>query len=164
LLLLAVRQEAAMLPATTRRVADHTDAEINESIRRRTEMSIAEALAEGPYGIERRLAELDHEWDIERALEANAASISLIGLGLGTLVSRRFFALPAVVAGFLLQHALQGWCPPLPVMRRLGLRTQTEIEQERYALKLLRGDFKEVASPDTNIAPGQTEVLAAVRR
>jgi hypothetical protein len=150
-----------MLPATTRRVIDHTDADINEAIRRRTEMSIAEAIAAGPAGIDRRLAELDHEWDIERALEANAASISLLGLALGALGNRAFFVLPAVVAGFLLQHALQGWCPPVPVMRRLGVRTQTEIEQERYALKLLRGDFKDVA---TNVVSSQADVLAAVHR
>lgn len=153
-----------MLPATTRRVTDHTDAYVNETIRLRTEMKIVKALAAGPYGIDQRLAELDREWDIERTLEANAASISLVGCALGAFVSRKFFVLPAVVAGFLLQHALQGWCPPLPVLRRLGMRTQTEIEQERYALKLLRGDFKEVASPDRNIGPSQAEVLQALRK
>ena len=52
--------------------------------------------------------------------------------------------LPLVVSGFLLQHAIQGWCPPLPVFRKLGFRTRAEIEQERYALKLLRGDFSEI--------------------
>ena len=49
---------------------------------------------------------------------------------------------PLVVGGFLLQHAVQGWCPPLPVFRRYGVRTQTEIDDERYALKALRGDFR----------------------
>ena len=29
----------------------------------------------------------------------------------------------------------------MPLLRRLGVRTQSEIEYERYALKLLRGDF-----------------------
>jgi hypothetical protein len=37
-------------------------------------------------------------------------------------------------APFLLQHGLQGWCPPLPVLRRLGVRTQREIDAEKYAL------------------------------
>jgi hypothetical protein len=93
-----------------------------------------------------RLAELDAEWDIERTLEANAASVSLIGLGLGATVDRKWFALPAVVAAFLLQHALHGWCPPLPVLRRLGFRTAREIDYERYALKALRGDFEALAT------------------
>jgi hypothetical protein len=56
-------------------------------------------------------------------------------------VDRRFFVLPAVVAGFLLQHAVQGWCPPLPLFRRSGVRTAAEIGNERYALKAIRGDF-----------------------
>ena len=42
---------------------------------------------------------------------------------------------------FLLQHAVQGWCPPVPFFRRRGVRTAREIEIERYALKALRGDF-----------------------
>jgi hypothetical protein len=87
------------------------------------------------------LNELDREWDIERAIEANAATVLLAGLGLGTFVDRRLFVLPTIVAGFLLQHALQGWCPPVPIMRRLGFRTQVEIDEEKYALKALRGDF-----------------------
>jgi hypothetical protein len=46
--------------------------------------------------------------------------VSLAGVLLGALVDRRFFVIPGLVAGFLLQHALQGWCPPVPVFRRLG--------------------------------------------
>jgi hypothetical protein len=45
---------------------------------------------------------------------------------------------------FLAQHALQGWCPPIPVIRRLGVRTRAEIERERNALKALRGDYDRV--------------------
>jgi hypothetical protein len=86
--------------------------------------------------------ELDAEWDIERMLEANAATVSLVGLTLGATIDHRWFMLPAVVAGFLLQHAVQGWCPPVPLLRRVGFRTPTEIDYERYALKALRGDFR----------------------
>jgi hypothetical protein len=64
-------------------------------------------------------------------------------------VNRKWLFLPGVVAGFLLQHAVQGWCPPLPLFRRLGIRTASEIEYERYALKALRGDFEQVRSDAT---------------
>jgi hypothetical protein len=74
-------------------------------------------------------------------LEANAASIALSGTALGLFLDRRFLVLPALVMAFLLQHALQGWCPPAPLLRRLGVRTSSEIEAERYALKAVRGDF-----------------------
>ena len=63
-------------------------------------------------------------------------------------MDRRFYLLPAAVAGFLLQHAVQGWCPPVPVFRRLGFRTAAEIDEERYALKALRGDFRGVSAGD----------------
>jgi hypothetical protein len=131
-----------MIPSTVERVPQHTARKINERIRRQTEENIASCAAEGAAAIERRLAELTREWDIERTLEANAATVSLIGLTLGATVDRKWFVLPAVVAGFLLQHAVQGWCPPLPMFRRLGFRTQSEIEYERYALIAVRGDFR----------------------
>ncbi len=135
-----------MIPATTTRVEQHTDEQINARIRRQTERNISHFAKQGDGEISRRLEELDHEWDIERTLEANAASISLMGVGLGAFVDRRFFVIPAVVAGFLLQHAVQGWCPPVPLFRRLGLRTASEIDVERDALKAIRGDFDELRS------------------
>jgi hypothetical protein len=60
------------------------------------------------------------------------------------VVDQRFALIPLVVGGFLLQHAVQGWCPPLPIFRHFGVRTQTEIDQKRYALKVLRDDFRKV--------------------
>jgi len=131
-----------MFPSTTTRVPLHTAEAYNEAIRRRTEENIARCAAGGAEAIERRLTELDEEWDIERTLEANAATLSLIGVALSALVDRRFMIVPGLAAGFLLQHALQGWCPPVPLFRRLGVRTEHEIDEERYALKALRGDFR----------------------
>lgn len=130
-----------MIPPTTARVPEHTADHVNEQIHRQTEANVARYAA-SPHLIERRLAELDREWDIERVLEANAASVALVGLGLSALVNRKFLVLPVLVGGFLLQHALQGWCPPVPLFRRLGVRTAAEINQERFALKSLRGDFQ----------------------
>jgi hypothetical protein len=132
-----------MNAAVADRVQNHTSEAVNRIIHEATlERLVYFALH--PAKIGERLDELDREWDIERALEANAATFALIGLGLGAVASRRWFALPALVAGFLLQHAVQGWCPPLPALRRLGFRTSHEIYQERYALKALRGDFHQV--------------------
>ncbi len=153
-----------MLPSTTERVPQHTRESYNEAIRRRTAESVACYAAAGPAAIERRLAELDREWDIERTLEANAATVSLIGSALGFAVDRRFFALPVVVAGFLLQHALQGWCPPVPLFRHLGFRTAAEIDHERYALKALRGDFDRVAVESSRAEPRSDLALEAARQ
>ena len=152
-----------MLPATTQRVRRNTPQAANDDIERQTRDQIWQHVNEGETGIARRLRQLDREWDIERVLEANAASVALVGLTLGAAVHRRFFALPAIVATFLLQHALQGWCPPVPLFRRLGVRTQCEIERERYALKAIRGDFNGIV-PTTSgrdAAPVE-QALAAV--
>ncbi|MEO2088054.1 MAG: hypothetical protein ABGY75_00955 [Gemmataceae bacterium] len=137
-----------MIPATTERVPAHTARHVNEEIRRTTEANVARVAAGGPEAIAHRLAELDREWDTERTLEANAATAVLVGVTLGATVDKRFFFFPAVVAGFLLQHAVQGWCPPLPLFRRMGVRTQSEIDAERNALKALRGDFRGVTGGD----------------
>ena len=152
-----------MIPTTTR-VEQHTDDTINEAIHRQTEQRIASVGRQGVSDINRRLEELDQEWDMERTLEANAATIALVGLGLGAIVNRRFFILPAVVAGFLLQHAVQGWCPPVPVFRRLGIRTAREIDLERYGLKALRGDFNDLRGTDTVDEAKARRVLEAMNR
>jgi hypothetical protein len=133
------------LPATDERVPRHTAADVNARIRERTLRDLQRFAGADRFAIGARIEELEREWDIERTLEANAASVALLGAGLGAAVNRRFFALPAVVAGFLLQHALQGWCPPLPLFRRLGVRTAKEIHEEILALRILRGDFTSTA-------------------
>jgi hypothetical protein len=69
-----------------------------------------------------------------------------------------------VVSGFLLRHAIEGWCPPVPLLRRWGVRTRLEIEQERYALKLLRGDFDSLASEQDRKAKETSELTQTVRR
>lgn len=132
-----------MLPESTKRVPKHTAAKVNEEIRQNTIDHIANYRNVGPEEIGRRIAELDNEWDIERFLQALPAGMVLLGIGLGAWLNKKWLIFPAVVSAFLLQHAMQGWCPPLPVLRRLGVRTPHEIEQERYALKAIRGDFGE---------------------
>lgn len=154
-----------MFPTTVERVPMNTADRINARIRQTTAENVARYGNAGDRQIEIRLQELDEEWDTERTLEANASTISLIGLGLGAFVDRRFLALPALVAGFLLQHAVQGWCPPLPILRRLGIRTQAEIERERYALKAMRGDFNEVPiAAEESIHAHTQAALEAVRK
>lgn len=127
-------------PITRERVARNTAEEVNRRIAERTQESV-EWHAAHPDKIERRLRELEAEWDMERLLETNASALSFLGVVFALTSSRRWLFLPALVTGFLFQHAVQGWCPPVPLFRRLGIRTAQEIAQERYALKALRGDF-----------------------
>lgn len=112
-----------------------------------------EHLPEAAMG--QRIRELEREWDIERVLATNASILGLTGVVLGATVSRKWLALPGVVLPFLLQHAIQGWCPPLPLFRRLGIRTRKEIEREKFAMMALRGDF------DKNIETAEEAFSAA---
>jgi hypothetical protein len=156
-------QTNPQLPATSTRVERHTKPEINEAIRKRTDTRVQQFERADGSEISERLAELDREWDIERVLQLNASVIAGAGLVLGTRMDRRFLLLPAAVFSFFAQHALQGWCPPIPVFRRLGVRTAREIERERYALKALRGDFDAVPPRGTSEPVGRVRAaLAAV--
>jgi hypothetical protein len=151
-----------MLPATADRVPMNTSACDNGRIRQRTEANVARYAAMGPHAIERRLVELDYEWDVERYLETMAPSVTLTGLFLGTTVSRKWLLLPIAVQGMFLLHALQGWCPPLPLLRKMGVRTSEEINEERMALKTLRGDFRQTSDLDGEF--DADEALAAARK
>ena len=136
--------------ASADRVRRSTPEHINRQIDRDTDASIASLSSRSRAAIEQRMAELDREWDVERLLEVNASTLALTGLVLGVTVNRKWLLLPGIVLPFLLQHGLQGWCPPVPILRRLGVRTQSEIERERCALKAIRGDFTDVAAAATS--------------
>ena len=152
-----------MLPATNRRVANNTCPIFNREIREATRHSVNQFAKNGHHAIAQRLKELDQEWDIERTLEAIASTIILSGLLLGATVDRRWFVLPGLVAAFLVQHAVQGWCPPLPILRRLGVRTAAEINEERYALKAVRGNFDGIASEKNPQRRVQESLAAATQ-
>jgi hypothetical protein len=129
---------------TNDRVRAQTAPHINDEIDQRTRRRLLRASGAPPAAISRLIADLDEEWDIERWLETNASLLALSGTLLGIFVNKKFLAIPCLVLPFLLQHAIQGWCPPVPLFRRKGIRTRREIDAEKYALKALRGDFAAV--------------------
>src|ERR687893_2242494 len=123
--------------AEPNRVRANTAEEVNNRIDREIEESVRFYSGRSEGEVRRRIYELEREWDIERVLETMASSFSLTGIALGLTTSKRWFLFPTVVLSFLLMHAIQGWCPPVPVLRRLVVRTREEIERERYGLKAL---------------------------
>ena len=129
------------------RVRASTTPSINERIDREIAARINDYATQPQANISYRIAQLEQEWDTERVLEMNASSLAFIGLILGVTVNQNWLWLTGIVLPFLFQHAVQGWCPPLPILRRLGVRTRREIDREKYALKALRGDFSNIPSP-----------------
>jgi hypothetical protein len=116
------------------RVRCYTARAINRAIDRETDRSITRHAALSDQRIRERIGQLDQEWDIERVLEVNAGALGLLGVLLAHQVNQKWLILPGVVLVFLIQHATQGWCPPLPALRRLGVRTRSEIDREKYTL------------------------------
>lgn len=141
------------LPLTTQRVALHTKPSINARIRNKTIESLSiynnssdEIVSDrieqlNDEVISARINCLNSEWDTERILEANAASIVIATTILGLTSNKYWFLLTGTVGAFLLQHALQGWCPPVPLIRKMGVRTAEEINNEKTVLKMIRRDF-----------------------
>lgn len=118
-----------------------TEETVNRQIEANAKLRVGGVSIQSREEISRRIAELDEEWDIERWLQLNASALAFSGLVLGLLKSRKYLLVPGLVLPFLFNHAVNGWCPPVPLLRRLGVRTRQEIDHEKYALKALRGDF-----------------------
>ena len=137
-----------ILPPTTKRVAIYTNPEVNEMIRNNTIENLMPYEDADVEEITRRIHSLNAEWDIERYTEAKAAaaimSVSMFGLS-----KHKCWSCVGLITGvFLMQHALLGWCPSAPIMRKMGIRTTEEINQEKMVLKALRKDFSHVKSHD----------------
>jgi hypothetical protein len=129
----------------TDRVRSHTAPNVNARIDRLTASNVQSCIREGSEAIVRRLTELDAEWDVDRVLMVNFALAGgmtfMTGLHRYTTAPllgprpRGFLYFFGAQLGFLLLHGLAGWCPPVVVFRRLGVRTQREIEVERALLE-----------------------------
>jgi hypothetical protein len=130
------------------RIEKSTPEKLNKEIREETYQNLQEYGGMSRVEINARMIELNREWDVERTLQLNAAMLALTGTLLGITVDKKWFTLPVVVTGFLLQHSIQGWCPPLPFFRSLGFRSRKEIELERHALKAMRGDYNGILNDE----------------
>jgi hypothetical protein len=145
-------------------VRGRTNGEVSEEIRRNLRRQLSCYASADSEEISRRLQDLDREWSLERVAQAGASGAILFWIAM-SLLRRRFLVIPALVAaGFLLQAAITGWNPPMNLLRRLKLRTKAEIDEERYALKVLRGDFNDIPELPKNTGERINRVLEIVRR
>lgn len=141
------------------RVRKRTSARKLKTIEDQIEGSIRHYARRPKQEISERIQTLDKEWSMERWLETNASALAFTGVVFGLTVNRKWFALPLLVTGFLFQHAVHGWCPPMPLLRRAGVRTRSEIDREKFALKWLRGDFQSIPEID---AANSERILTAI--
>jgi len=63
---------------------------------------------------------------------------------------RKWLLVSGTALTFLLMQGMQRANPLTDYLRGKGMRTRAEIDAERYALKLLRGDFESVHPEETS--------------
>ena len=121
-------------------IREHSSTASNNRIDRATQASI-DATEFWPDKMRARISELDREWNIDRALMLNFAIISAFSasMAMRTLYRKRklggWAAMFFTQLAFLAHHAVRRWCPPMPLFRRLGFRSEREIDAERFALE-----------------------------
>lgn len=131
-----------ILPPTTKKVAINTHPNSNTNIRNNTLRRINVYKNSSDKILSDNIEKLNNEWDVERVLGAHAACMILGSTIMGLKTNKKYwFLLTGTVGLFLAQHALQGWCPTVPLARKMGIRTAEEINNEKIVYKLLREDF-----------------------
>ena len=131
---------------TNDRVRLNTSPKFNNRIDQATMKRVWDYAKKSREEISARIKDLDREWDLERVLETAAAGLSLTGVLLSVAKGRRWLVLPAGVLASLLQHSLTRKSLHVQLLRAVGVRTRREIESEKYALRILRGDFDKLTS------------------
>lgn len=126
-----------IIPPSTSKVKLHTKPESNQKIEQKTQQNIKDYQGASKELLNKRLQQLDREWDIERVVESKAAVMILISTILGFTRRKCWFFISLISSFFLLLHAIVGWCPSLPIVRCLGIRTPEEIQEEKTAIKAL---------------------------
>lgn len=151
------------LPSTAKRVELCTKSSVNHKIHRD---SIRKLKLLGEFsdqkGLTAAIQKLNREWDTERVLEVNAAALTAAASILTLKKGRGWSVVSGAVSFFLMVHALIGWCPPLPVIRRLGVRTSQEILNEKMELKAIRGDFNHI--PEETVFFRTAKIIKAVEK
>jgi hypothetical protein len=82
--------------------------------------------------------EMDYRRTVPRPavvqLESHRADVGTIvaddSLVIESIPEEQLHRLPAAIVSFLMRSTRRGYCPPLPVLRRLGFRTRSELEQQ----------------------------------
>src|SRR5687768_1846669 len=134
-----------------------------EKIDTKIEQNIRFYATQPPEAIGQRIEELDKECDLDRTMALYGSGIGLGTLAFSFIGGKKWLVLGGTALGLLLKHSLDGTSPVVPLLRRLGVRTRSEIDREKYALKILRGDFADIPKPDQLKANPAQEVMRSIR-
>jgi hypothetical protein len=106
------------------------------------ECRLAQVASGGAAAIDARLEAIESEWSAGRVAKAFLALAILAGTILTASVNEWWIVLPVVAGLFLLQYLFTHDSILVRMVRGLGFRTRSVIEQEKFALRTLRGDFR----------------------
>ncbi len=138
-------------------VRDLSPSGVNKAVDEATLATLERYKNASPEAIEARIDELERMWDIECHVELWSSLLTLGGIGLG-FRSKRLLWFPLAVQGLVFARSFPIPDPLTPFLRLFGVWTRQEIEREKQALKLLRGDYERVAKD-----PSAKSALAAAQ-
>jgi hypothetical protein len=108
------------------------------------EMRLACLADAGPQAITDRLNELEREWSAGRVTKAALGLMIIAGLVPAVVLSPWWLVLPALGGLFLAQYLFTRSSLLGAFFRAVGFRSGADIDQEKFALKVLRGDFRQL--------------------
>lgn len=156
-----IHQVSPLVARDLDRVRAASDPAINAQIDEKIRELLTMYAGQSHTLISKRIKELEQEWEIERFMAVKASSLSFVGLVLGFVRARRWLLLPLLALPLFFQHSTTGTCLLTPLARRMGFRTRHEIDAEKYALKVLRGDFGDL---DVDAASSVSMAINAITR
>jgi len=113
---------------------------------REFELRLAHLAEAGSVAIGERLDELDSAWTAGRATKATAGALIVLGLAFTAIGNPWWLILPAIGGLFLLQYSVSKTSWLAAMYRRIGLPSRMDIDNERFALRTLRGDYRHLRS------------------
>ena len=143
-------------------VRQHTPEPVNRRIDERVEACVRAMAAQDRYSHTAYLSKLEQEWDLNRALLVGTSALALSSVALSRKRGSGWLGLGIAACVLALQHGLTGFGPATAVARLLGVRTRSEIDLEKYAVKALRGDFCRIPIHDAGpLARANAALVAA---
>jgi hypothetical protein len=99
----------------------------------------------GQQAIAERLEAIEREWSAGRMTKATIGVVVIVGLALTALLRNPWWLILPTLGGFLLLQYLFDRSSWLGAMfGKMGYRSGAEIDQEKFALKAIRGDFRDL--------------------
>ena len=105
------------------------------------ECRLKKVIEAGPAAITERLNELEEEWTAGRAAKATAGVFIVVGLALALTVNMYFLIMPIIGGAVMVQYIFGRKSLIGELFHAFGFRSGSEIDQEKMALRVLRGDF-----------------------